>query len=390
MRAAFTEQSTWRIAAALLWLAGCSADDPVASESEDAGRVTAAGDAGSASSRDETGRAPDATSNGPVVVSSGKDDECNKLELAFGTPRPTVFILVDRSSSMFEQKLWEPLKAGVLEVVERLEADVSFGFSTYTGQQGGMCPELTTLDRIATNNYAAIKAAYDGLRPPTYKGETPTSRAIEEVTKVLADKAASASDTAASPTVILLVTDGEPDFCDDPNVTCSRDAVVAAVQAAQKQGIGTFIFSVGGQVDKAHLGDVANAGLGQPVVDRQNAVMQQCPERKGSYAASAGSAPFFEPNVNDPSALVNALANVVSSVRSCVFELQGKLEIDLSVAGDGVVELDGKRVPYNTADGFRMNSTTELELLGAACEQLKKPEAKRVSIDFPCEAILYL
>jgi hypothetical protein len=338
---------------------------------------------------DGSSRPRDDEPNGPVVVTpSGKD--CNQLTIAFGSPEPTVYILVDRSSSMFEFNFWNPLKAGVLEVVKRLESEVNFGFSTYTGQAGGMCPELTTLDRIGKNNYGAIKTAYDALTKPTYKGETPTAAAIDAVAKRLSDEAASAGDVAPSPTVILLVTDGEPDFCDDPNVTCSRDAVVGAVQAAKAKGIGTFIFSIGGMVDRGHLGDVANAGVGQPLVDRQNAVMYQCPQRRATYSTSSGNAPFFEPNVNDQSALVDALASVVSSVRSCVFDLQGKLKIDLGAASQGVVEIDRQRVPYNTPDGFRMNSETQLELMGASCQKLRAPGARNVAIDFPCEAILLI
>lgn len=333
--------------------------------------------------------------NDPVIgpVSGGKGDggkDCNRVNIAFASPEPTVFILVDRSSSMFEQNFWDPLKAGVLEVVQKLEKEVRFGFSTYTGQAGGMCPDLSSLQQIDKNNYDAIKRAYDSVGKPTYKGETPTASAIEAVTKRLVDEQAGLGDVMMSPTVILLVTDGEPDFCDDPNVTCSRDAVVGAVQAAKKVGVSTFIFSIGGQVDRNHLADVANAGLGQQVVDRNNAVMYQCPMKRGSYGTSAGNAPYFEPDVNDQTALVKAIEGVVSSVRSCVFDLQGRLEIDLDAAEQGQIEIDGERVPFDATDGYRMNSATQLELLGKSCEKLRRPETRRIFIDFPCEAILFL
>jgi len=185
----------------------------------------------------------------------------------------------------------------------------------------------------------------------------------------------------------VLVTDGEPDFCDDPNVTCSRDAVVGAVQAAYAQQIGTFIFGVSGDVAAEHLSDVANAGTGQPVADRAMAVQYQCPNRAGTYAATSGDAPFFEPDVADRAALVTALSRTIAGVRSCVFDLQGKVKIDLALADQGVVEVDGARVPYGGDHGYRMNGETQLELLGDACERLKLPQTERVSIDFPCAAI---
>ena len=57
------------------------------------------------------------------------------------------------------------------------------------------------------------------------------------------------------------------------------------------------------------------------------------------------------------------------------------------MADQGVVELDGVKVAYGGAAGYRMNSETPLELLGLACQRLKRPDTTRVFIDFPCEAI---
>jgi hypothetical protein len=319
-----------------------------------------------------------------MVTSPPPVDECNKIEIEFAPQVPSVFVLVDRSSSMFERSLWTPLKDGVLAVIEQLQSEIRFGFTTYTGANGMMCPELTTVVPIAEKNYSAIKRAYDSIAKPEYKAETPTSLALQAVTKTLMQ------EPAKTPKYILLVTDGEPDFCDDPNPTCSRDAVVAATQAAHSQDVGTFIFSIGGEVDRAHLGDVANAGVGQPVEDRQMAVHYQCPNSLATYAATSGTAPFFEPDVNDRAALVTALTSAIAGVRSCVFDLQGHVQIDLKMADQGVVEVEGQRVLYGGADGYRMNSETQLELLGAACERLKRPETKRVSIDFPCEAVVLL
>jgi hypothetical protein len=243
------------------------------------------------------------------------------------------------------------------------------------------CPQLTTVVPLAEKNHAAIQGAYDSIQKPQFKGETPTSLALAEVAQLMQ------KEPEASPKFILLVTDGEPDFCDDPNVTCSRDAVVAAAQAAFAKGIGTFIFSVGGEVARAHLGDVANAGTGQPVTDRDMAVHYQCPNSTATYSATSGNAPFFEPDINDRNALVSTLANTIAGVRSCVFDLQGRVKIDLKLGDQGVIEIDGVKVPFGGNDGYRLNSETQLELLGASCQRLKLPETKRVSIDFPCEAI---
>jgi von Willebrand factor type A domain len=306
---------------------------------------------------------------GMVTMPMPSHDMCNKLEIDFAPRIPSVFILVDRSGSMFEHNLWEPLKVGVLAVIEQLAGEIRFG------------PQLSEVVPLAQQNYAAIKQAYDAIQKPQFKAETPTSAALDQVSKILQ------SEPEDRPKYVLLVTDGEPDFCDDPNVTCSRDAVVNSAQAAFSLGIGTFIVSVGGEVDRGHLGDVANAGTGQPVEDRQMAVHYQCPTTMAHYSDSSGNAPFFEPDVNDRDALVATLANTIAGVRSCVFDLNGKVQIDLTMADQGLVAIDGKRIPYGGADGYRMNSATQLELLGTACQDLREPATKRVSIDFPCQAI---
>jgi hypothetical protein len=358
--------------------AGCSAADAPRLGAEPASQADASVQAPAQLTPTETGSNPLPSQFSDAGRNS---DDCNKVEIDFAPRVPAVFILVDRSGSMFEHNYWSPLEDGVLAVIEQLEHEIRFGFSSYTGQQGMQCPQLSAVVPIADRNYAAIKQAYAAITKPQYKAETPTSLAISEVAKILQ------REPASSPKYILLVTDGEPDFCDDPNVTCSRDAVVAAAQAAYAQGIGTFIFSVGGDVDRGHLGDVANAGVGQPVVDRQMAVHYQCPNSAATYAAVSGNAPFFEPDVNDRGALVSTLSNTIAGVRSCVFDLQGEVKIDLALADQGVVAIDDVKVDYGAPDGYRMNSETQLELLGRSCQRLKQPDTKRVSIDFPCKAV---
>ena len=116
------------------------------------------------------------------------------------------------------------------------------------------------------------------------------------------------------------------------------------------------------------------------------AVRYQCPNSTASYGTASGQAPYFEPDVEDRAALVAALSNAIAGLRSCVFDLQGKVKIDLKLADQGEVAIDGARVPFG-ANGYRMNSETQLELLGTACTRLRKPETQRVSIDFPCKAI---
>jgi uncharacterized protein YegL len=343
----------------------CSSPSAPSSSPQKAGAAGAlAANAPTTSGGLPTAEAAASQPSSPLVTMSkpmASNDDCNQVQIDFAPKVPSVFILVDRSSSMFERSLWEPLKKGVLAVIDRLDSEMRFGFSSYTGERAGTCPELSMIVPIAMDNYSAIERAYNEIKAPMFKGETPTSRALTEIVETQLTESTDQLDTfmrGANPKYIVLVTDGEPDFCDDPNVTCSRDHVVAAVQQAHAQGIGTFVFSIGGDVDRNHLGDVANAGVGQPVEDRQMAVMYQCPERQGTYSATSGNAPFFEPDVNDQKALVDALTGAIAGVRSCVFDLQGRVQIDLALANQGLVTIDGAPVSYGAPDGFQMNSPT--------------------------------
>jgi hypothetical protein len=128
---------------------------------------------------------PAETDSNPLpsqVSDAGRNsDDCNKVEIDFAPRVPSVFILVDRSGSMFEHNYWSPLEDGVLAVIEQLEQEIRFGFSSYTGQQGMQCPQLSSVVPIADRNYAAIKQAYAAITKPQFKAETPTSLAISEV-----------------------------------------------------------------------------------------------------------------------------------------------------------------------------------------------------------------
>jgi hypothetical protein len=373
----------------LLMATGCSLDSiagtgkfvgPALGEL-DGGASDADGDA-PAIAGELDGGTSDATSGAPVADSSAAEQYmCGDVLVRFEPRAPTVFILADRSRSMFEQGLWEPLKAGVLSAVQRLERDVRFGFSAYTGEQGGTCPELSAIANSATREGAIIRDAYDAIGAPAYKGETPTALALGEVSRLL--DAAQASGRS----FVLLLTDGEPDLCDDDNLKCARDALVAAAQEAYASGIGTLVVGVGGdQGDRAHLTDVANAGAGQPVLDQQGSALDHCPAQ-ATYGSQGGSARFYEPDLVDPQATSDLLSTLIATLRSCVFDLQGGLAIDPSAVANGLVELDGIGLPYADPDGFRMNSPSELELLGGSCERLRQPDA-RVWIEFPCDAVL--
>src|SRR5262249_3934234 len=111
---------------------------------------------------------------------------CQQMEIPFQQTNPTVYLLVDRSGSMFHclsgntgnvicddphNTSWTHLKNAIEQVLPTLASQVRFGFTTVWGTDpsgsGGMCPSLTGMltDNVppALNNAAMIKSKYDSL-----------------------------------------------------------------------------------------------------------------------------------------------------------------------------------------------------------------------------------
>src|SRR5260221_8260657 len=79
----------------------------------------ATGGAGTATAGSGTGN----TGNINTGNTGGADADagCQHREYNFVPKIPNVFVLVDRSGSMFDSMAWDPLKAGVLAVVMQLQ-----------------------------------------------------------------------------------------------------------------------------------------------------------------------------------------------------------------------------------------------------------------------------
>lgn len=356
-------------------------------------------------------------SGGLTLPDAGTESDaggCQQAEVNFEPKIPTVFLLVDRSGSMFraEPKPWEPLKTAVLDVVEDLESEIRFGFGAFTGEVGQMCPMF---DRVNAdlNNFSAIQTLYNGLQAPV-KGETPTMRVLAAVRETLT------ADTTDGPKYILFVTDGEPDYCGDGNPICPVDGVVYQLQELYAKGIQTFVFGIQTSetaIPEATLQAWANAGAGQPVAELEREsdpippirIFNECyhggdmnaagwkedftssgramNEPLGVYGTTGGNAPVFKPNPADQTALAEQIRGVIKNVKSCTFDLQGQIEVNVERAGEGKVRINGADVPFNPTDGWRMLSPSQLQLEGAACKNWRDV-GTNIKFDFPCEIIV--
>lgn len=367
---------------------------------------------------------------------------CQQAQREFIPKIPAVFVLVDRSGTMFDPipsengqtvTPWGSLRVGVLDVMRELEGAVSFGFGAFSGQNLG-APECR-LDAPGVppqlDNYDAIASLYEPLERPTdaQNKETPTTLALVNAATQLRETVTDGDR------YILFVTDGEPDYCDDGNNLCPPDSVVGLLQdlaaGVDRDGtthppIQTLVFGISSpsaNIQQSALQNFANAGAGQPVAyftananpadpNYLDPTYDQCAGVPGwstdfattgktaargvtigTYVAdptAAGTAPVFRPDPLDQAALTEQIRTALAGVKSCTFDLgEDGVQVDLSrqdLGEKAKVVVNGNPVAFDATNGWSMLSETTVALAGEACTAWRSPTIQTsISFDFPCD-----
>jgi len=107
----------------------------------------------------------------------------------------------------------------------------------------------------------------------------------------------------------------------------------------------------------------------------------------GNYSAAGGTAKVFKPDTTQAD-LTKQIGDVVSGVKSCTFDLSGKIEVDTSQLDKAKIYIEGMEIPLSMTNGWRMNNTTQLELVGDACTNWRDPAKVKINFDFPCEIVI--
>ena len=255
-----------------------------------------------------------------------------------------------------ESRVGNALFDGQDGVVAQYQSQIRFGLSLYTsdgGFNGGECPIISEV-APAIDNGAAMQSLYDMNGP---QGDTPTGESIDAVVPTLLGL------PDDGPKVIVVATDGEPDTCAEPNPQNGQGVAVTAATNSFDAGVPVYIISVGSDISDQHLQDMANAGLGVQPGDPD--------------------APFWK--ANEPQALLDAFNTIINGVRDCKLELNG--EVQEGKEEECAVEINMQEVPYNDPDGWQLNSPSEIELVGQACDSIQEGEVE-VDIKCSCEAFI--
>ncbi|HEY3500423.1 MAG TPA: vWA domain-containing protein, partial [Polyangiaceae bacterium] len=407
--------------------------DPSGGSSGSGGSLPLAGNAGTAPKGGSGGGSAGTLAIAGNTSSGGSGGEAKVCDAITATSHPlvpTVTLLVDNSSSMFETEppAWPLLYGALMDptagVLQGLQNRVRFGFAAFKGstvestEASPMCASWTEVPP-AIDNRAAIDAAYEPIEStwsPGTKWETPTAHAIN---KAAADLVAFTADPPG-PKYILLVTDGNPNTCAKLDPQCGQDQAIKAVQDAAAQGIGLFILGLGDIVAQPnngcptsarcgllHLQDMANAGVAAPVQPPPTCDDPASPDCQYKYAgchepdklltatytpaAPDVGIPFAVDtrNANAQVELATTLTGLLSDVVSCTFDMNAIVTGDPT---NSAVVLEGTPLTYgDTAGGWILEPNGyQVTLQGTACEQFKSASMGgsdvNVSITFYCDA----
>jgi hypothetical protein len=345
---------------------------------------------------------------GNVNSEGGTGGGCNDLTVETKEVTPTVLLLVDNSSSMFEprDKLWDPLYNVLMTkgtgIIDSLDEKVRFGFTSYRGSSTANDPACPTLFEVdyKLGNFDAIDTLYKARGAEYMQGlkwETPTGAAIKKA----AEKLIAYTADPPGPKYILLVTDGNPNTCGALDPQCGSDESIKAVQDAKAMGVGTFAVGIGdviaanvgcqpewGRCGPLHLQDLANAGQGLPVAAPPDQLKYQaCTPTQmlaATYAGAAetpGMAPFY--TAANSTELETAIKGLLNSVVSCTYDM------DATVVGNaalGTVLIDGMPVTYNDPNGWKLeDNKSQVTLQGTACDTFKAKPGAELRVSFPCK-----
>lgn len=300
------------------------------------------------------------------------EDACTSVDVALEQLRPAVTLLVDQSGSMNQgypdrespSSRWSVVREALLDpingVVKSLEHSIQFALVFYTshnGFSGGPCPILTEVS-AATNNYQAIGELYQASYPDD---DTPTGAAIERVVETIG------AAPRKGPEAILLVTDGDPDTCAQPDPQDGQPEAIRGAAAAHSAGVDFYVLGVSSDIAAHKLQQLANAGQGQPL----DAVWGVDPAAAQPFQAR-----------DSVEGITTQFRDILARVPLCEVELERPVEQDEVMAGS--VLLDGQPLSFGSRDGFRLKDARHLEIVGKACDTLRA-SGKRLSVRISCD-----
>lgn len=250
---------------------------------------------------------------------------------------------------------WNQTRAALLAddgLVAKFATRGKVGLAFYSNvDERQECPEFTD-PSLVEGDLASLKRAYEAQ---VTRNHQPTGDAFVALSSKLAGKGGA---------IVVLVTNGSPDSCDDPDANGEAEPVAATVKAienAAAQGVTTFVVGMGRDPsERESLQRFALAGRAMP-------------------ANAAGEAYF---PVGSERGVIDAFDELAFGGRACVFSLSAPLSSE--DAARSRAALDGEALAYGGADGWRLaEGGAKVEVVGKACELVRRG-AQRLALTPNC------
>lgn len=298
---------------------------------------------------------------------------CVDVRRRYTPTPPSVILLIDQSASMIGRfgasTRWDVLRQSIIEpgegLLSWLDESARIGLMLYSSldgfEDGGECPLLQRVE-ARLGNADEIRRFYARAEPMP-GGDTPTGEAIDAATATLL-----ALD-AEPAKYVLLLTDGMPDTCAEPDPQNGLDEAVDAVARAYAAGVIVRTVGVSPDIERRGLQRMANASAGKPL--------------ELVYGADADAAqPLYADT--EPRALAAQLRGVIGDVRNCTIELG--MPVGGARALEGHVVLDGVALEHDAADGWSFVDDDTIRVHGGACNRVLG-DGQSLAVTFPCREL---
>jgi hypothetical protein len=315
--------------------------------------------------------APIAQAEPPVLDPVIEQRGCVEITRSYTSVPATVMLLIDQSGSMTQGGFgmgtrWNVLREAIVDpengLLASLDQSASVGLMMYTSfdgyASGQGCPVITRVD-ARIGNAEQLRLAYRAAEPAQL-GDTPTGESIDAAVVQLARVQGTA------PKYILLLTDGAPDTCAQPDPQWGLPQTLAAAQRAFEQGIRVYTVGVSQEINGNDLQQLANAGSGK--------------DPSLVYGRDPGAEqPLFART--DPRQLADQLKGIIGDVRSCSIDLGTPVGRERTL--DGRLMLDGQALANDAQNGWTFVDDQTVLIHGTACEKILG-DGERLEVRFPC------